>query len=40
MGRVSYEAFAPVWPTMDEFAECNAMPRYVVSTTLADQDDR
>ncbi|WP_432513193.1 dihydrofolate reductase family protein [Kineococcus sp. SYSU DK001] len=40
LGRTSYEAFAPVWPTMDEFAEYNAMPRYVVSTTLARQDDR
>lgn len=37
-GRTSYEAFAPVWPTMEEFAGYNAMPRYVVSTTLA-QDD-
>lgn len=34
LGRHSYEEFAPVWPTMDEFAEYNAMPRYVVSTTL------
>lgn len=34
MGRVSYEAFAPVWPSMKEFAEYNAMPKYVVSTTL------
>jgi dihydrofolate reductase len=35
MGRVSYEEFAPVWPSMeDEFAEYNAMPKYVVSTTL------
>lgn len=40
LGRVSYEAFAPVWPTMDDFAGYNAMPRYVVSTTLAQQDDR
>jgi dihydrofolate reductase len=39
-GRVSYEAFAPVWPTMDEFAEYNAMPRYVVSTTLQQEDER
>jgi dihydrofolate reductase len=38
MGRVSYEAFAPVWPTMDYFAGYNAMPRYVVSTTLAEED--
>ncbi len=34
IGRVSYDEFAPVWPTMDEFAEYNAMPKYVVSTTL------
>jgi len=34
MGRVSYEEFAPVWPTMAEFEEYNAMPKYVVSTTL------
>jgi dihydrofolate reductase len=35
IGRVSYEEFAPVWPSMeDEFAEYNAMPKYVVSTTL------
>jgi dihydrofolate reductase len=40
LGRTSYEAFAPVWPTMDEFAEYNAMPRYVVSTTLDEQDSR
>jgi dihydrofolate reductase len=39
-GRVSYEAFAPVWPTMDEFAEYNAMPRYVVSRTLEQDDER
>jgi dihydrofolate reductase len=40
LGRRSYEAFAPVWPSMAEFAEYNAMPRYVVSTTLADEDPR
>jgi dihydrofolate reductase len=38
LGRRTYEEFAPVWPTMEEFAEYNAMPRYVVSTTLG-QDD-
>jgi dihydrofolate reductase len=39
MGRVSYEAFAPVWPGMtQEFATYNAMPKYVVSTTLQDKD--
>lgn len=40
LGRTSYEAFAPVWPTMDDFAEYNAMPRYVVSTTLREDDAR
>lgn len=38
LGRVSYEAFAPVWPTMDFFVGYNAMPRYVVSTTLTETD--
>lgn len=39
VGRVSYEAFAPVWPTMtDEFPRYNAMPKYVVSTTLDEGD--
>lgn len=38
LGRKTYEEFAPVWPTMEEFAEYNAMPRYVVSTTLAAAD--
>jgi dihydrofolate reductase len=38
LGRVSYEAFAPVWPTMAEFKEYNEMPRYVVSTTLEEAD--
>lgn len=40
LGRKTYEEFAPVWPTMDEFAEYNAMPRYVVSTTLERDDPR
>jgi len=38
IGRVSYDEFAPVWPTMEEFAEYNAMPKYVVSTTLSDPE--
>lgn len=38
MGRVSYEAFAPVWPGMDFFAGYNAMPKFVVSTTLSESD--
>lgn len=40
LGRVSYEAFAPVWPTMDDFARYNELPRWVVSTTLTEDDDR
>ena len=36
IGRVSYDEFAPVWPTMEEFATYNAMPKYVVSSTLTD----
>jgi dihydrofolate reductase len=38
LGRVSYDEFAPVWPTMEEFAEYNAMPKYVVSSTLTDPE--
>ncbi|MET8580801.1 dihydrofolate reductase family protein [Streptomyces collinus] len=38
MGRVSYEAFSPVWPAMEEFADYKVMPKYVVSTTLAEDD--
>jgi dihydrofolate reductase len=39
LGRVSYQAFAPVWPKMTtEFPKYNAMPKYVVSTTLQDED--
>lgn len=39
IGRVSYDEFAPVWPTMvDDFAEYNAMPKYVVSSTLTDPE--
>ena len=39
LGRVSYEAFAPVWPGMTvEFAGYNAMPKYVVSTSLTEAD--
>ena len=37
-GRQTYQEFAPVWPSMEEFAEYNAMPRYVVSTTLESDD--
>jgi dihydrofolate reductase len=38
MGRVSYEAFSPVWPDMDFFAGYNAMPKFVVSSTLSEAD--
>ncbi|WEB45379.1 dihydrofolate reductase family protein [Streptomyces yunnanensis] len=38
LGRTSYEAFSPVWPDMEEFAHYRTMPKYVVSTTLTDQD--
>jgi dihydrofolate reductase len=42
LGRVTYEAFARAWPTRRDpmgFADrMNAMPKYVVSTTLGDDD--
>lgn len=37
-GRVSHDEFAPVWPDMEEFAAYNAMPKYVVSTSLTGSD--
>lgn len=40
LGRKSYQTFAPVWPTMEEFARYNSLPRYVVSTTLESDDPR
>ncbi len=36
LGRVSYEAFSPVWPDMPDFAHYKTVPKYVVSTTLSD----
>ena len=38
LGRVTYEGFAAAWPSMQgEFADkFNAMPKYVVSSTLKD----
>src|SRR4029078_8144830 len=38
LGRTTYEGFAAAWPSRDgEFAEkFNAMPKYVVSSTLTD----
>lgn len=38
LGRASYEAFSPVWPDMEDFADYRPMPKYVLSTTLT-QDD-
>jgi dihydrofolate reductase len=40
LGRRTYESFAGAWPHREgEFAEkFNAMPKYVVSTTLKDPD--
>lgn len=38
LGRRTYDGFAAVWPTIDDEAgfarQINAMPKYVVSTTL------
>lgn len=38
LGRVTYEGFAAAWPSMNgPFAEkFNSMPKYVISSTLAD----
>ena len=42
LGRVTYQAFAEAWPTIQDpvgFADSmNSMPKYVVSTTLRDAD--
>jgi dihydrofolate reductase len=42
LGRVTYEGFAAAWPTMEDdagFAEkMNAMPKYVVSSTLTEAE--
>jgi dihydrofolate reductase len=39
LGRVSYDLFAPVWPSMtDDFPRYNAIPKYVVSSTLSEDD--
>jgi dihydrofolate reductase len=40
LGRVTYDGFAAVWPSMEgELADkFNAMPKYVVSSTLADPE--
>jgi len=39
LGRVTYQGFAQAWPSMgtDEFGQrLNSIPKYVVSSTLAD----
>jgi dihydrofolate reductase len=40
LGRVTYEGFADAWPSMEgEFADkFNAMPKYVVSSTLEEPE--
>ncbi|MFI8458951.1 dihydrofolate reductase family protein [Kitasatospora sp. NPDC085464] len=38
LGRVSYQAFSPVWPDMADFARYKTLPKYVVSTTLTEDD--
>jgi dihydrofolate reductase len=40
MGRHTYERFAPVWPTRSDPSSdhINAMPKYVVSSTLTDPE--
>jgi hypothetical protein len=38
--RSPASAHRPVWPTMEDFAEYNAMPRYVVSGSLTGHDSR
>ncbi|MFD8525184.1 dihydrofolate reductase family protein [Streptomyces capillispiralis] len=38
LGRASYQAFSPVWPDMEDFADYRTMPKYVVSTTLTEDD--
>ncbi|MGW2305484.1 dihydrofolate reductase family protein [Streptomyces sp. NPDC001809] len=38
LGRESYEAFSAVWPGMADFARYKALPKYVVSTTLTEDD--
>ncbi|REF00720.1 dihydrofolate reductase family protein [Thermomonospora umbrina] len=37
-GRRSYDAFAPIWPGSEDHAAYKGLPKYVVSTTLSDDD--
>lgn len=36
MGGRSYDAFAPIWPTIEFFERWNSLPKYVVSSTVTD----
>lgn len=38
LGRRSYEAFAPIWRDSEEHAPWKDMPKYVVSSTLTEDD--
>jgi dihydrofolate reductase len=40
LGRITYEGFAPAWPTMEGAVadKFNAMPKYVISKTLMDPE--
>jgi len=42
LGRITYEGFAKAWPTMPDTGwfgdKMNGMPKYVVSTTLKDEE--
>lgn len=35
-GRRSYEAFAPIWPDIEDFTVVKEIPKYIVSTSLGD----
>jgi dihydrofolate reductase len=37
-GRRSYEAFAPIWSTSSDHAAYHELPKYVVSSSLAESD--
>ncbi|SDK94776.1 RibD C-terminal domain-containing protein [Nocardioides sp. YR527] len=36
-GRRSYEAFAPIWPDIEDFTVVKEIPKYVVSTSLGEE---
>ncbi|MFI5715532.1 dihydrofolate reductase family protein [Nocardia sp. NPDC051750] len=37
-GRRSYDVFAPIWPGSEDHASYKDLPKYIVSTTLAEDD--